>query len=116
MYPVRMPDCVRLSRQLVQSSNSRRRLDTNYEIFDKSRPPTTSSLQAQRRVKRLVFKLADTLKCSVQLVSQCFGDFVASCVVCLLTRLTKCYNFVLAKITEIFLLGADNGNNSVYDS
>ena len=24
------------------------------------------------------------MKCSVQLVSQCFGDFVASCVVCLL--------------------------------
>ena len=56
MYPVCMPDCVRLSRQLVLSSNSRRRLDTNYEIFDKSRPPTTSSLQVQRRVKRLVFK------------------------------------------------------------
>ena len=59
--PVRMPDCVRLSRQLVLSSKSRRRLDTNYEIFNKSRPPTTSSLQVQRRVKRLVFKLADTL-------------------------------------------------------
>ena len=59
VYPVRMPDCVR--RQLVLSSNSRRRLDTNYEIFNKSRPPTTSSLQVQRRVKRLVFKRADTL-------------------------------------------------------
>ena len=69
VYPVRMPDCVRLSRQLVLSSKSRRRLDTNYEIFNKSRPPTKSSLQ---------------VKCSVQLVSQCFGDFVASCVVCLL--------------------------------
>ena len=34
---------------------------TNYEIFNKSRPPTTSSLQVQRRVKRLVFKRADTL-------------------------------------------------------
>ena len=56
VYPVRMPDCVRLSRQLVLSSKSRRRLDTN-----KSRPPTTSSLQVQRRVKRLVFKRADTL-------------------------------------------------------
>ena len=84
VYPARMPDCVRLSRQLVLSSKSRRRLDTNYEIFNKSRPPTTSLLQVQRRVKRLVFKRVDTLKCSVQLVSQCFGDFVASCVVCLL--------------------------------
>ena len=44
VYPVRMPDCVRLSRQLVVSSKSRRRLDANYEIFNKSRPPTTSSL------------------------------------------------------------------------
>ena len=61
VYPVRMPDCVRLSRQLVLSSNSRRRLDTNYEIFNKSRPPTTSSLQVQRRAKSLVFKGADTL-------------------------------------------------------
>ena len=61
VYPVRMPDCVRLSRQLVLSSKSRRRLDANYEIFNKSRPPTTSSLQVQRRVKRLVFKGADTL-------------------------------------------------------
>ena len=61
VYPVRMPDCVRLSRQLVLSSKFRRRLDTNYEIFNKSRPPTTSSLQVQRRVKRLVFKRADTL-------------------------------------------------------
>ena len=82
--PVGMPDCVRLSRQLVLSSKSRRRLDTNYEIFNKSRPPTTSSLQVQRRVKRLVFKRRYTVKCSVQLVLQCFGDFVASCVVCLL--------------------------------
>ena len=61
VYPVRMPDCVRLSRQLVLSSKSRRRLDANYEIFNKSRPPTTSPLQVQRRVKRLVFKGADTL-------------------------------------------------------
>ena len=61
VYPVRMPDCVRLSRQLVLSSKSRRLLDTSYEIFNKSRPPTTSSLQVQRRVKRLVFKRADTL-------------------------------------------------------
>ena len=61
VYPVRMPDCVRLSRQLVLSSKSRRRLDANYEIFNKSRPPTTSSLQVQRRAKRLVFKGADTL-------------------------------------------------------
>ena len=61
VYPVRMPDCVRLSRQLVLSSKSRRRLDTNYEIFNKSRPPTMSSLQVQKRVKRLVFKRADTL-------------------------------------------------------
>ena len=61
VYPMRMPDCVRLSRQLVLSSKSRRRLDANYEIFNKSRPPTTSSLQVQRRVKRLVFKGADTL-------------------------------------------------------
>ena len=37
---------------------SRRRLDANYEILNKSRPPTTSSLQVQRRVKRLVFKVA----------------------------------------------------------
>ena len=51
VYPVRMPDCVRLSRQLVLSSNSRRRLDTNYEIFDKSRPPSTSSLQVQSELK-----------------------------------------------------------------
>ena len=80
--PVCMPDCVRLSRQLVLSSKSCRRLDPNYEIFNKSRPPTTSSLQVQRRVKRLVFK--GTVKCFVQLVSQCFGDFVASSVVCLL--------------------------------
>ena len=61
VYPVRMPDCVRPSRQLVLSSKSRRRLDANYEIFNKSRSPTTSSLQVQRRVKRLVFKGADTL-------------------------------------------------------
>ena len=61
VYPLRMPDCVRLSRQLVLSSKSRRRLDNNYEILNKSRPPTTSSLQVQRRVKRLVFKRADTL-------------------------------------------------------
>ena len=61
VYPVRMPDCVRLSRQLVLSSKSRRRLDANYEIFNKSRPPTTSSLQVQRRAKSLVFKGADTL-------------------------------------------------------
>ena len=61
VYPVRMPDCVRLSSQLVLSSKSRRRLDANYEIFNKTRPPTTSSLQVQRRVKRLVFKGADTL-------------------------------------------------------
>ena len=61
VYPVRVRDCVRLSRQLVLSSKSRRRLDANYEIFNKSRPPTTSSLQVQRRVKRLVFKRADTL-------------------------------------------------------
>ena len=45
VYPVRMPDCVMLSRQLVLSSKSRRRLDANHEIFNKSRPPTTSSLQ-----------------------------------------------------------------------
>ena len=61
VYPVRMPDCVRLSRQLVLSSKSRRRRDANYEIFNKSRPPTTSSLQVQRRAKSLVFKGADTL-------------------------------------------------------
>ena len=61
MYPMRMRDCVRLSRQLVLSYKSRRRPDANYEIFDKSRPPTTSSLEVQRRVKRLVFKGADTL-------------------------------------------------------
>ena len=61
VYPVRMLDCVRLSRQLVLSSKSRRRLDANYEIFNKSRPPTTSSLQVQRRAKSLVFKGADTL-------------------------------------------------------
>ena len=61
VYPVRMPDCVRLSRQLVLSSKSRRRLDANYEIFNKSRPSTTSSLQVQRRAKRLVFQDADTL-------------------------------------------------------
>ena len=61
VYPARMPDRVRLSRQLVLSSKSRRRLDTNYEIFNKSRPPTTSLLQVQRRVKRLVFKRVDTL-------------------------------------------------------
>ena len=34
VYPVRMPDCVRLSRQLVLSSKSRRRLESNYEIFN----------------------------------------------------------------------------------
>ena len=61
VYPVRMPDCMRLSRQLVLSSKSRRRLDAIYEIFNKSRPPTTSSLQVQRRAKSLVFKGADTL-------------------------------------------------------
>ena len=61
VYPVRMPDCARLSRQLVLSSKSLRRLDANYEIFNKARTPTTSSLQVQRRVKRLVFKGADTL-------------------------------------------------------
>ena len=58
VYPVRMPDCVRVSRQLVLPSKSRRRLDANYEIFNKSRPPTKSSLQVQRRVERLG---ADTL-------------------------------------------------------
>ena len=58
---LRMGDCVRLSRQLVMSSKSRRRLDANYEIFNKSRPPTTSSLQVKKRVKGLVFKGADTL-------------------------------------------------------
>ena len=57
VYPVRMPDCVRLSRQLVLSSKSRRRLDANYEIFNNSRPPTTSS----NEVQSLVFKGADTL-------------------------------------------------------
>ena len=61
VYPVRMPDCVRLSRQLVLSSKSRRRLDANNEIFNKSRLPTTSSLQVQRPAKTLVFKGADTL-------------------------------------------------------
>ena len=40
------------------------------------------------------------MKCSMQLVSQCFGDFVASCVVCLL-NISATDNFVLAKITEI---------------
>ena len=34
---------------------------TRSVVFNKSRPPTTSSLQVQRRVKRLVFKRADTL-------------------------------------------------------
>ena len=58
---MRMCDCVRLSRQLVLFSKSRRRLDVNNEIFNKSHPPTTSSLQVQERVKRLVFKGADTL-------------------------------------------------------
>ena len=38
VYPVRMPDCVRLSRQLVLSSKSGRLLDTNYEIFNKFPP------------------------------------------------------------------------------
>ena len=61
VYPLHMRDCVRLSRQLVLSSKSRRRLDENYEIFNKTRPPTTSSLQVQKRVKGLVFKGADTL-------------------------------------------------------
>ena len=61
VHPMRMPDCVRLSRQLVLSSKSRRRLDANYEIFNKHRPPTTSSLQVQMRVKRLVLEGADTL-------------------------------------------------------
>ena len=37
VYPVRMPDCVRLSRQLVLSSKPRSRLDANYEIFNKYR-------------------------------------------------------------------------------
>ena len=53
VYPMRMRDCVRLSRQLVLSSKSRRRLDASYEIFNKSRPLTTSSLQVQRRVKKI---------------------------------------------------------------
>ena len=61
VYPLRMRDCVRLSRQLVLSSKSRCRLDANYKIFNKFRPPTTSLLQVQRRVKRLVFKGPDTL-------------------------------------------------------
>ena len=61
VYPLRMRDCVRLSRQLVLSSKSHCRLDANYEIFNKSHPPTKSLLQVQRRVKRLVFKGADTL-------------------------------------------------------
>ena len=46
-----VPDCVRLSRQLVLSSKARRRHDANYEIFNKSRPPSTHSLQVQRRKK-----------------------------------------------------------------
>ena len=57
VYPVSMRVYVRLSRQLVLSLKSRRRLDASYEIFNKSRPPTASSLQVQRRVKRLVFKV-----------------------------------------------------------
>ena len=61
VYLMRMRDCVRLSRQLVLSSKSRRRLDANYETFNKSRPLTTSSLQVQRRATRLVFKGADIL-------------------------------------------------------
>ena len=55
VYPVRMRDCVSMSRQLVLSAKFRRRPLANYEIFNKSRPPSTSSLQVQRRVKRLVF-------------------------------------------------------------
>ena len=39
VYPVRMPDCVRLSRLLVLSSKSRRRLDANYEIFQQISSP-----------------------------------------------------------------------------
>ena len=61
VYPMRMRDCVRPSRELVLSSKSRRRLDANYENFNKSRPPTTIPLQVQTRVKRLVFNGADTL-------------------------------------------------------
>ena len=55
----RLCDAVTSTRSVFKIS--RRRPDANYEIFDKSRPPTTSSLQVQRRVKRLVFKGADTL-------------------------------------------------------
>ena len=52
-FNVCMPDCVRLSRQLVLSSKSRRRLESNYEIFNKSRPPTTSSLNIPATDKML---------------------------------------------------------------
>ena len=48
-------------REAVTSTRSLVKLDANYEIFNKSRAPSTSSLQVQRRVKRLVFKGADTL-------------------------------------------------------
>ena len=56
VYPMCTPDCVRLSRQLVLSSKSRRRLDTNYEIFNKSRPSTTSSLQVQKLIHCEMFR------------------------------------------------------------
>ena len=38
VYQVRMPNCVRLSCQLLLSSKSRCCLDANYEIFNKSCP------------------------------------------------------------------------------
>ena len=56
-----------------------RRLDASYEILNKSRPPTTSSLQVQRQVKRLVFKGTDKLW-NVPCNLSCN---VLACVVCL---------------------------------
>ena len=88
VYPARMPDRVRLSRQLVLSSKSRRRLDTNYEILNKSLPPTTSLLQVQRRVKRLVFKRVDTLE---MFRATCLAMFWRLCgILCCLSTKYSC--------------------------
>ena len=52
VHLARMRDCVSMSRKLVLSSKSRRRPLAEYEIFKKTRSPSTTQF---RRVERLVF-------------------------------------------------------------
>ena len=109
---------VRLSRQLVLPSKSRRCLDANYEIFNKSRPPTTSSLQVQKRFKRLVFKSANTLwNVPCNLSRNVLATLAFGILCCLSTKYSRDWQNVTTsysqkllkyhsphKITEIFLL------------